>query len=156
MPKESRRRPLLRDIVHGQGIILEEIRSQNRATIEAIEATRVALEAKIDDVDRGSKARDAVLEAAVRQNSADIRKNSVEIQQNSVDIQKHGASIQKHGASIRKNGASIRKNGAGIRKNTKEIRKNGEDIRVLTARVEALGPLDQRVSAIERRPSGQP
>jgi hypothetical protein len=101
-----RRRTSSRDLVHGQGIILEEIRSQNRVTIEAIEATRVALEATIDQVDRDKKARDSVLEAAVRQNSGDIRTNS-------------------------------------------------EDLRVLTAHVDALGPLDHRVSAIERRLAGE-
>jgi hypothetical protein len=83
--------------IRGHGVILEDIRSQNRATMEALQATRAALEEKLDQVDRGSKARDAVLEAAVRQNS--------------------------------------------------------KDIRVLTTRVDALGPLDQRVSALERRSS---
>ena len=73
----------LTDRLSGRGIILEEIRSQYRATIDAVEAARVALEARIDQFDRDSRAR--------------------------------------------------------------------EDIRVLTARVEALGPLDQRVSALERR-----
>jgi hypothetical protein len=90
--------------IRGHGVILEDIRSQTRATMEALQATRAALEEKLDQVDRGSKARDAVLEAAVRQNS-------------------------------------------------KDIVKNGDDIRVLTTRVDALGPLDQRVSALERRSS---
>jgi hypothetical protein len=127
MPKKRRRRTSSKDFLHGQGTILEEIRSQNRVTIEAIEATRVALEAKIDHFDRDSKARDSVLEAAVRQNSADIKKN----------------------------GTDIRKNSADIQKNSDDIRKNSEDIRVLTAGVEALGPLDHRVSAIERRLAGE-
>ena len=108
MPKpKARGATSLKDILaemRGHGVILEDIRSQNRATMEALQATRAALEEKIDQVDRNSQARDAVLEAAVRQNSKDIRKNS-------------------------------------------------EDIRVLTTRVDALGPLDQRVSALERRPS---
>jgi|SRR4051812_4834412 len=108
-----------REEIRGHGVILEEIRSQNRATIEAVEAARVALEAKIDQVDRDGRARDAVLEAEVRQNSADIRQNNADIRQNSEDI-----------------------------------RRNSEDIGVLTARVEALGPLDQRVSALEGRLSG--
>src|SRR5687767_3688591 len=60
------------DRMRGHGIILEEIRSQNRATIEAVAAFRVALEAKIDQVDRDSRARDALLESAVRRNSKDI------------------------------------------------------------------------------------
>src|SRR5438552_7591776 len=104
--------------MRGHGVILEDIRSQNRATMEALQATRAALEEKIDQVDRNSQARDAVLEAAVRQNSKDIRTNSDD-----------------------------------IRKNTEDIRKNSDDIRVLATRVDALGPLDQRVSALERRPS---
>jgi hypothetical protein len=111
------------DRTRGQGVIFEEIRSQNRATIESVAAFRVALEARIDQVDRGNQARDAVLGAAVRQNSADIRKN----------------------------GEDIRKNSDDIRRNSEDIRKSSEDISVLTARVEALGPLDQRVSALERR-----
>jgi hypothetical protein len=104
--------------IRGHGVILEDIRSQNRATIEALQATRAALEEKIDQVDRSSQARDAVLEAAVRQNSKDIRQNSED-----------------------------------IRKNSDHIVKNSDDIRVLTTRVDARGPLDQRVSALERRPS---
>jgi chromosome segregation ATPase len=162
MPKKRRRRTSSRDLVHGQGIILEEIRSQNRVTIEAIEATRVALEAKIDQVDRDSQARDSVLEAAVRQNSADIkdngtdiRKNSAGIRRNSADIQKNSADIQKNSADIQKNSADIQKNSADIQKNSDEIRRNSEDIRVLTSRVDALGPLDHRVSAIERRLAGE-
>src|SRR6266545_6678565 len=108
MPKpKARGATSLKDILaemRGHGVILEDIRSQNRATMEALQATRAALEEKIDQVDRNSQARDAVLEAAVRQNSKDIRENS-------------------------------------------------EGIRVLTTRVDALGPLDERVSALERRPS---
>ena len=101
MPKpKARRATSLQEVLaemRAHGVILEEIRSQNRATIEALQATREALETKIDQVDRNSQARDVVLEAAVRQNS--------------------------------------------------------KDIRILATRVDALGPLDQRVSALERRPS---
>jgi len=137
MPSQKgRRMPSLKEIVaemRGHGVILEDIRSQNRATIEAVQATRAALEEKIDQVDRDSKARDGVLEAAIRQNSKDIRKNSEDIRKNSDDI---------------------RTNSEDIRKNTEDIGTNSEDIRALATRVEALGPLDQRVSALERRSSG--
>ena len=80
-----RRKPSLQDVVdlvrenqaqiRGHGVILEEMRAQNRATIEAVEATRVAVEEKIDSLARETGGRLTVLEAAVRQNSADIRKN---------------------------------------------------------------------------------
>jgi len=122
MPEQKRRRtPSLEAILtemRGHGIILEEMRSQNRATIEAVEASRGALEEKIDRADRESRERDAVLESAVR--------------------------------GLRK---SVEKNSTDIRRNGDDIGKNGEDIRSLAARVEVLGPLDQRISRLERRPS---
>ena len=125
----------------GNGVLLEEMRAQNRATIEAVEASRVTLEGKIDSLARETGGRLTVLEAAVRQNSRDIKKNSADIRTNSADI--------------RKNSKDIRKNSEDIRTNSEDIRKNSDDIRVLTARVDALGPLDQRVSAIERRLAGE-
>src|SRR4029453_1132963 len=88
------------------GVLLEEMRAQNRATIEAVGASRVALEDKINSPARETGGRLTVLEAAVRQNSRDIKKNS-------------------------------------------------EDIRVLIERVDSLGPLDQRVSVLERRVLGE-
>ena len=104
----------------GNGVLIEEMRTQNRATIEAVEASRVALEDRIDSLARETGGRLTVLEAAVRQNSRDIKKNSED-----------------------------------IRKNSEDIRKSGEDIRLLVERVDALGPLDQRVSTLERRVLGE-
>jgi methyl-accepting chemotaxis protein len=135
--------------VRGNGVLLEEMRAQNRATIEAVEASRVALEDKIDTVARETGGRLTVLETAVRQNSKDIRRNSKDIRKNSEDI-------LKNSEDIRKNSEDIRKNSEDIRKNSDDIRKNSDDIRVLAERVEALGPLDQRVSTLERRVFGEP
>jgi hypothetical protein len=113
--------------VRGNGVLIEEMRAQNRATVEAVEASRVVLESKIDSLARETGGRLTVLEAAVRQNSRDIKQNS----------------------------ADIRKNSEDIRKNSGDIRKSGEDIRVLIERVDSLGPLDQRVSMLERRVLGE-
>ena len=112
-------------LTRGHGVILEEMRSQNRATIEAVEKIRVSVEQRIDRFEHDTVDRFTVLEAAVRQNSADIRKNSDDLRKNSDDI----------------------------RQNTADIRQNGEDIRALSARVDALGSLDRRVSALEQRAS---
>jgi chromosome segregation ATPase len=150
MPSQKGRGgPKLQDILNemrGHGVILEDIRSQNRATIEAVEATRAALEERIDRVDRDSQARDADLGTAVRS----LRKS---VEQNSADIQHNSADIRQNSEDIRQNTADIRQNTADIRDNSADIVKNGEDIRTLTARVDALGSLDQRVSALERRSS---
>lgn len=54
-------------------VILEEMRSQNRATIEAVEVSRVKLERGLEQLREQTNARLEVLEAGVRQNSTDIR-----------------------------------------------------------------------------------
>jgi hypothetical protein len=133
MPKGKK--PSLQDVLdevranqeqfRGHGVILEEMRTQNRATIEAVEMVRVTVEQRIDRFERETGERFTVLEAAVRQNSSDIQPNS----------------------------ADIRKNRDEIRQTTADIRQNSEDIRALSTRVDALGSLDRRVSALERRAS---
>lgn len=133
MPKGKK--PSLQDVldevranqeqIRGHGVILEEMRSQNRATIEAVEMVRVTFEQRIDRFERETGGRFTVLEAAVRQNSTDIRQNS----------------------------ADIRKNSDDIRQNTTDIRQSSKGIRALSARVEALGSLDRRVSVLEHRVS---
>ena len=61
-------------------VILEEIRSQNRATIEAVGASREAaeqrfesLEQRIDRLDHETRSRDAALEMAIRELRLDVR-----------------------------------------------------------------------------------
>jgi methyl-accepting chemotaxis protein len=137
MPKGKK--PSLQDVldevrtnnerIQRREVIVEEMRAQNRATIEAVETIRLTVEQRLDRFERETQGRFTMLEAAVRQNSADIRTNSDDIRQNSEDI---------------------RKNSEDIRKSTEEIRKNGEDIRALSTRVDVLGSLDRRVSVIER------
>jgi methyl-accepting chemotaxis protein len=162
----------------GQSVILEEMRAQNRATIEAVEASRVALEGKIDRADRESRERDALLEltvrglrktveknsddiqqnsADIRQNSADIRQNTTDIKQNSADIKQNSADIKQNSADIRQNTSDLKQNSADIKQHSVEIRRlrsavasNGQDIRSLTARVDVVGTLDQRLTALER------
>jgi DNA repair ATPase RecN len=97
-------------------VILEEIRSQNRTTIEAVEAARVVLEQRIDRLDQETRSRDGLLERAIRENSLEIRQHGVDIR----DLKS-------------------------------AVNQNSIDIRSLTARVEALARLEERVAALERR-----
>ena len=154
MPKGKQ--PSLRDVldevrrnnelIGGREVILEEMRTQSRATIEAVEMVRVTVEQRIDRFERETGNRFTVLEAAVRQNSTDIR-------QNTADIRKNSAGIRTNSTDIQKNSADIRKNSDDIRQNTTDIRQNGEEIHALSARVETLGSLDRRVSVLEQRAS---
>lgn len=74
-------------------VIFEEIRSQNRSTIEAVEAARVALEQRVDRLDQETRSRDGVLELAIRQNSADIRELKSSVHENSVDLRSLAAKV---------------------------------------------------------------
>lgn len=67
-------------------ILLEEIRSQNEATIDAVHALGRELRQEFRDEIGRLEQRLATVEAVVRQNSIDIQKNSADIQKNSADI----------------------------------------------------------------------
>ena len=47
-------------------VVFEEMRSQNRATLEHVEMIRVSLEQRIDRLDQDTRLRDGVLEMAIR------------------------------------------------------------------------------------------
>ena len=111
-------------------VILEEIRSQNRATIEAVQSSHGELKRDIAELRGETTARFQVLEAAVRQNGADIRQNSTDIQ----DLR-----------------GEVRQNSADIRILQREVAQNSTDIRRLDEKVDNLSGLEARVSALERQ-----
>jgi len=104
-------------------VILEEIRSQNRATIEAVEASRLSLEQRIERLEQETRSRDSLLEAATR----DLR------------------------ATVEQNGKDIRDLKAAVQENTTDIRDVKVTVRDLAGKVEALTRLEERVAAVERR-----
>jgi hypothetical protein len=74
MPKRPSKRPVSGpSTLESVLVILEEIRSQNRATIEAVEASRTEIKHELQQAREQTNARFEVLEAAVRQNSVDLR-----------------------------------------------------------------------------------
>ena len=81
------------DEMRSHSIILDDMRAQNRVTIEAVESARHMLEQRIDRLERETRSRDAALEAAIRdlkvvvqQHTVDIRELQVGVRENSVDI----------------------------------------------------------------------
>jgi len=89
-----------------QAILLEAIQEQNRATIEAVFASKQELVQRMDEMRRELTLRLEVVEAIVKKNGEDILQNT---------------------EGIRKNTEGIRKNSEDIRKNSEDIRKNSED-----------------------------
>lgn len=68
------------------GVLLEEVRSQQSAMLEAMTSWGERLERKIDSEIRRVDERLANLEAAVLQNSRDIRKNSEDIKRLETEV----------------------------------------------------------------------
>lgn len=54
-------------------VLLEDIRSQNRATLEAVEASRAEMSARFDREHEAVDARFTVVEGALRSVAADVR-----------------------------------------------------------------------------------
>jgi chromosome segregation ATPase len=65
--------------VDSQNLLLEDMRSQNRVTIEAVEATRRALEDRIDRLEQDTRSRDGLLEVAIRDLKATVQQNGMDI-----------------------------------------------------------------------------
>ena len=125
-----------------QPILLEAIQEQNRATIEAVFASKQELVQRMDEMRRELTLRLKVVEAIVKKNSEDIRKSSEDIRKNSEDI--------------RKNSEDIRKNSEQIRLNTEELGRHSEELRRIAAMLErksdqaSLIALEKRVTALEK------
>ena len=110
-------------------ILLEEMREQNHATIEAVFSSEQRTNRRLEEIELKLTRRLDVLEVAVRMNSDEIRKNSEDIKRNSEDIRKNSEDIQRMSQEIREmRGVLERK-----------------------ADHAALVALEQRVSALEKR-----
>ncbi len=117
-------------------MLLEEIRSQNRATIEAVEAQGVYLGARIDALRDSLTPRIEALEGAVREHSEEIRRLAERVQRLEVRMDR---------VEARQNGFEdeLRAVRAGLARVEAKL-----DTR---ADVDALRDLDRRVTILERR-----
>jgi SMC interacting uncharacterized protein involved in chromosome segregation len=113
------------------GVILEETRSQNRATIEAVEVNRETLERRMGDLNGSLTTRMDDLERALT-----ARLDGLEEALGRVDEES------------RARDASL---DVAIRDLKVSVQQNSVDIRELAARVEALTRLEERVAALARR-----
>ena len=110
-------------------LLLEEIKDQNRATIEVVQDLEVRLRTEITEFRQEFTARTDLIEVAVRQNSADIRQNSEDIRTHSEDI---------------------RQNSEDIRANTEAIARLEQKLDSKADRAD-LGVLEARVTALEAK-----
>ena len=104
-------------------VILEDMRSQNRATIEAVEASRVEMNARFDHQHEQRDARFTVVEAAIRAVASDVA------------VLKTDVAVLKTDVTVLKTDVASLKTNLG----------RVED------KVDGLSPLEARVTALERR-----
>jgi hypothetical protein len=140
-------------------VIAEDMRSLNRATIEAVEASRLALDARIDRFEQKTDSRFTVVEAAIQSNTKgmaalDQRMGSVERrleqsdQENRLRFAALEAALQRIDQESRARDQSLE---VAVRDLKVSVQQNSVDIRDLAGKVEALSRLEDRVSALERR-----
>jgi hypothetical protein len=111
--------------------VIEEIRSQNRATIEAVELNRDTLERRIGDLNGSLTTRMDDLERALTARLDGLEKV-----------------FSRMDGESRARDASLE---VAIRDLKVSVQQNGVDIRDLATKLEALSRLEERVAALERR-----
>jgi chromosome segregation ATPase len=110
-------------------VILEDIRSQNRATIEAVEASRVELNARLDRQGAETDARFTVVEAAIRGVATDV-------------------AVLKTDVAVLKTDVAVLKSDVAVLKT--DVASLKTDLRRVEGKVDGLSPLEARVTALER------
>jgi hypothetical protein len=125
-------------------VILEEMRSQNRTTLEAVEAFRASIEDRIERLDRESRDRDDTLARAVAALRREVRQNSTDIN----ELRRLGVEDRADIAELKRLGME---HSVDIRVLNVRVQENTVELRSLSTRVDALNRLEERVSALERR-----
>lgn len=135
--KQSTRRPAPTETPWGRvEILLEEIKSQNRSTLESLTALIEDFRNEIDEKIRGIHRRLDVLEAAVRQNSRDIMLLKAAVMENSADIRE------------------LKRETAELKREMSEVRIELSRVRTVVdqkAQASAVAEIDTRVTALEVR-----
>jgi DNA repair ATPase RecN len=139
-------------------VILEEIRSQNRSTMEALEAFRQSLEERIDRLDRESRGRDELLALAVTGLQREVRQHSTDLTDLRRLSLRHGADIvelkglaERHGQDIDELKGLGQQHSTDIRELKLTVQESTVELRSLSHKVDALNRLEERVAALERR-----
>jgi hypothetical protein len=133
-------------------VILEEIRSQNRATIEAVEVSRESLEQQIGELRHETGVRFETLERAVGGLQEGIAGNREKIEQVEQTLAARMDLLEKALGRMdqesRSRDASLE---VAVRELKVSVQQNSLDLRDLGAKMEALSRLEERVAALERR-----
>jgi hypothetical protein len=121
-------------------LILEEIRSHNRTIIEAVETNRKVLEARIDQFDEASRARDGILELAIRDLTAGHRSLRDDVTALRAELKTGASALRTEVGSVKGEVGALRTEVAVVR----------VDVSGLSSKVDTLVGLEPRIAALER------
>jgi len=136
-------------------VILEEVRSQNRSTIEAVEASHAAVEGRFDRLEEETRSRFEVVKAAIQATNKTVESTREALDQriersdqdNRARFAALEATIQRLDQESRSRDASLE---IAVSDLKVSVQQNSVDIRDLAGKVEALARLEERVAALER------
>jgi predicted RNase H-like nuclease (RuvC/YqgF family) len=120
-------------------ILLEDIRSQNRATIEAVLTAGERTNARIDRVEQEMREGFTLLGVAVRQNSSDIR-----------ELKRDVSELKRDVSELKQDVSGLKQDVSGLKT---DVARLTVEMSVVSSKVDRLVPLEQRVIALENRPS---
>ena len=139
-------------------VILEEIRSQSRSTLEAVLAFRQSIEDRIDRLDHETRDRDGVLALAVTDLGQEVRQHTTDLTELKRLSLRHGSDIlelkelgQHHSTDIAELKELGQRYGHDIRELKVTVQENTVELRSLSQKVDTLNRLEERVSALEKR-----
>jgi hypothetical protein len=123
-------------------VILEEIRSQNRATIEAVEVNRETLERRTDQLEETLTARMDDLGTGLTARMDDLERGLT------ARLDALEKALSRVDQESRSRDASL---DVAIRELKVSVQQNSVDLRELATKVTAVTRLEERVAALERR-----
>ena len=118
-------------------LLREDMRSQNRLTIEAVESTSQRLEQKIDQVQTDLGQRIDVLTMVVQSHSQTLAQHGQTLAQHSQTLAQHGQTLAQHSQTLAEHGQTLAE--------------HGQTLRRIESKVDTLVDLDRRVTVLERK-----
>jgi chromosome segregation ATPase len=131
-------------------LLLEEIRDQQRATVEFVQTVEDRLRGEINESRAELTGEIRVLQAAVRKNSEDIQSHGQAIARLDTSVARLDTSVARLDASITRLDASVSRNTKDMQANTEAIARVERKLET-KADIAVVAALDARMTNLEEK-----
>jgi chromosome segregation ATPase len=138
-------------------LLLEEIRDQQRATVEFVQTVEDRLRGEIRETREELRGEIRVLQAVVRKNSGDIQSHGQAIARLDTSVARLDTSVARLDTSVDRLDASVSRLDTSVSRNTKDIQANTEAIARVERKLETkvdiavVAALDVRMTNLEEK-----